>query len=197
MEAIRITINEFLNCGGVQAEPGQPLEILRQNDDSADKIAEYDPNELKIGFKIFLNSDEEEFVTAALDKGIFTLYFFPRFYLNFKILFKAFSTLNINTVHNVIISFNQKRIDIDQNETTANIQNIWRILERYVRNKKIHQIGISDIEENVFRVLYDWANVKPSIIQINLATCCVVPPSLQLFCKENEIQLLTHSDPNG
>lgn len=39
--------------------------------------------------------------------------------------------------------------------------------------------------------------VKPNIVQINLATCCVVPPALQEFTKENDIQLLTHSDPSG
>lgn len=38
--------------------------------------------------------------------------------------------------------------------------------------------------------------VKPNIIQINLATCCVVPPALQEFTKQNDIQLLTHSDPD-
>jgi len=38
---------------------------------------------------------------------------------------------------------------------------------------------------------------KPNIVQINLATCCVVPPALETFTKENDIQLLTHSDPCG
>lgn len=33
------------------------------------------------------------------------------------------------------------------------------------------------------------------ILQINLTTCCVVPKDLQLFCKERDISLLTHSDP--
>ncbi|KAL1115101.1 hypothetical protein AAG570_007132 [Ranatra chinensis] len=37
--------------------------------------------------------------------------------------------------------------------------------------------------------------VKPSIVQINLASCCVVPPQLQEFAKQHEVQLLTHNDP--
>lgn len=77
------------------------------------------------------------------------------------------------------------------------IKNIWYTLEEYAKNKKVLQIGLSDVEENVFRIIYEWATIKPSIIQINLATCCVVPPTLQAFCKEKEVQLLTHSDPNG
>lgn len=84
-----------------------------------------------------------------------------------------------------------------QNDNLGKLQNIWRILETYTKNKKIGQIGLADVEENIFRTIYDWANIKPSIIQINLATCCVVPPTLQAFCKEQEVQLLTHSDPTG
>lgn len=94
----------------------------------------------------------------------------------------------------MIISYNHK---IPQNDHLGKLQNIWRILETYTENKKIFQIGLADVEENIFRTVYDWSKVKPSIIQINLATCCVVPPTLQAFCKDNEVQLLTHSDPTG
>lgn len=40
-----------------------------------------------------------------------------------------------------------------------------------------------------------FEQIKPNIVQISLATCCVVPPALQTFTKENDVQLLTHSDP--
>lgn len=106
----------------------------------------------------------------------------------------AFRTLNVSAVHNVIISYNNKEGETDNIDK---LQNIWNILEEYTTNKKIVQIGLSDVEESVFTTIYEWANIKPSIIQINLATCCVVPPSLQAFCKDNEVQLLTHSDPSG
>ncbi|CAG9124966.1 unnamed protein product [Plutella xylostella] len=43
--------------------------------------------------------------------------------------------------------------------------------------------------------LHGWARVRPAIAQINLAVCCVVPPALHAFCKENDVQLLTHIDP--
>lgn len=39
--------------------------------------------------------------------------------------------------------------------------------------------------------------VKPSSNQVNLASCCVMPPDLTAFAKEFDIQLLTHSDPKG
>lgn len=77
------------------------------------------------------------------------------------------------------------------------MKKIWGVLEEYVQQQKIGQIGLADVEEATFRNVFEWSKVKPSIIQINLATCCVVPPTLQAFCKDNDVQLLTHSDPIG
>lgn len=94
-------------------------------------------------------------------------------------------------MNNVIIAFSEKRTDIGE------IKSVWTALEDYVLKNKINKIGIADVEEEIFRNLFQWSHVKPSIIQINLSTCCVVPPSLQGFCKEHDIQLLTHSDPTG
>ncbi len=31
--------------------------------------------------------------------------------------------------------------------------------------------------------------------QLNLASCCVVPPDMQQFAEENGIRLVTHNDP--
>lgn len=100
-------------------------------------------------------------------------------------------------MQNVVIAYNQKHQLEGQKDGIENIKKIWKSLELYVRSKKINQIGIADIEEGYFRTIHEWAEIKPSIIQINLATCCVVPPTLQTFCKENDVQLLTHSDPSG
>lgn len=108
----------------------------------------------------------------------------------------ALETLNVTSVHNVIIAYNSQDIE-GQNGNIEKIQNAYKVLETHVINGKVHQIGVADIEEGVFRSIYEWATVKPSIIQINLATCCVVPPTLQAFCKEKDVQLLTHSDPVG
>lgn len=82
---------------------------------------------------------------------------------------------------------------------------------------KLSSVGLSDVNTNEFIDLFQWANVKlylffnvfyyiyfilfllkqvkPNIVQISLATCCIVPPALQTFTKENDVQLLTHNDP--
>lgn len=175
VEALNITLKDFQNDGNVDSDLKQSITISRQHEDLANKIAEHDITDLKIGLKIFLQNDDQQCLSEALDK--------------------AFSALNINSVHNVIIAYHNKESE-GQNDVVDKIKNIWRILENFTREKKILQIGLSDVEEAAFRTVYEWADVKPSIIQINLATCCVVPPTLQAFCKDNEVQLLTHSDPN-
>lgn len=111
------------------------------------------------------------------------------------VFFTAFKILNVNAVHHIVVAYNDKQeTDAQQCEKW---KNIWLTLEELVLNGKATQIGVADLEESTFRSIYQWAKIKPSIIQINLATCCVVPPTLQTFCKENVVQLLTHSDPIG
>ncbi|KAJ8979464.1 hypothetical protein NQ317_002814 [Molorchus minor] len=139
------------------------------------KINEHDHEELKIGFKVFLHNDNQKFVQEAIDK--------------------ALAILKVNSVDDVIISFRQTQSE-DKKDDLGQIQNVWRALETFVKNEKVKHLGIADVEENTFRAIYEWAEIKPSIIQINLATCCVVPPTLQAFCKENDLKLLTHSDPS-
>ena len=39
--------------------------------------------------------------------------------------------------------------------------------------------------------------MKPCINQVDVSTCCVIPQDLQDFAKQNDIQLMTHSDPAG
>lgn len=76
----------------------------------------------------------------------------------------------------------------------ANFKFLWDKLREAQKEGKIAQLGICDIDldtiKDVFGEKYDF-----TILQININTCCVVPPELTAFCKEHDIQLLTHSDP--
>jgi glutamate--cysteine ligase regulatory subunit len=62
-------------------------------------------------------------------------------------------------------------------------------------NFQIGQLGIADLDVDSLKEIYHSSTVHPTITQINLSACCVVPPPLQEFCNSNDIQLLTHSDP--
>lgn len=39
--------------------------------------------------------------------------------------------------------------------------------------------------------------VKPSVDQVNLESCCVIPPELSDYAKKHGLQLLTHNDPRS
>uniref|UniRef100_A0A3Q2NVX0 GCS light chain n=1 Tax=Fundulus heteroclitus TaxID=8078 RepID=A0A3Q2NVX0_FUNHE len=79
-------------------------------------------------------------------------------------------------------------------QTLAHLQPAWEQLEALVRKQKIAAIGTSDLDKELLEQLYNWAQVKPSSNQVNLASCCVMPPDLTAFAKEFDIQLLTHND---
>ncbi len=53
------------------------------------------------------------------------------------------------------------------------------------------------LSEGILLLIPTCSQVKPSIHQINLSACCVVPEDLQIFCKEHDIRILTHNDPSG
>ncbi|KAI4477571.1 hypothetical protein M0804_012688 [Polistes exclamans] len=84
----------------------------------------------------------------------------------------------------------------DSEDILMSLKSLWRAVEEYVKVGKLSSVGLSDLSTNTFIELFQWANVKPDIVQINLATCCIVPPALQEFSKANDVQLLTHSDPS-
>ena len=74
-------------------------------------------------------------------------------------------------------------------------KDLWNEMEHLVETGKVSSLGVSDIDTSHFIELHQTAQIKPEAIQINLESCCVVPPELALFTRENNIQLLTHNDP--
>ncbi|XP_035229983.1 glutamate--cysteine ligase regulatory subunit-like [Stegodyphus dumicola] len=79
--------------------------------------------------------------------------------------------------------------------TLAHIKPLWKVLEQLVHDGKVVTIGISDLDTHQLAELYDWTEVKPSVNQVNLESCCVMPPEMTAFARANDIQLLTHNDP--
>lgn len=77
----------------------------------------------------------------------------------------------------------------------AELMLLYKTLEQYAQKQQIKQLGIADLDANALEKLHNSAEVQPTIAQVNLANCCVVPADLQEFCKEHELVLNTHSDP--
>lgn len=75
------------------------------------------------------------------------------------------------------------------------MKSIWTCAVTNVITGKIRELGVSDLDAGQLEELYAWAEeVKPSTNQINLETCCVIPPELNEFAKLKNIRLLTHND---
>lgn len=72
----------------------------------------------------------------------------------------------------------------------------WRVLESLHEQGMIAQLGVAEFGSERLARFLPHTKVKPSVDQINLKDCCVVPKSLILYAKEEKIQLLTHNDCN-
>nr|XP_036854012.1 glutamate--cysteine ligase regulatory subunit isoform X2 [Manis javanica] len=107
----------------------------------------------------------------------------------------ACSVLGIAQLDSVIIA--SPPIEDGVNLSLEHLRPYWEELENLVQSKKIIAIGTSDLDKTQLEQLYRWAQVKPNSNQVNLASCCVMPPDLTAFAKRFDIQLLTHNDPKG
>lgn len=170
--------------------------VTRKNNDLLEKMKEHTRTDIKIGAKIFLNHYSETCLTEAVEK--------------------LFETLNVSYLDNLILAFHPRAVEssaggetngevkegiiewaVGTDNAVGNLRKLWSSLEKYATDKKIGQLGIADLDVDSLKDLLEGSSVHPSIAQINLAACCVVPPQLQEYCSQNDIQLLTHSDPQG
>lgn len=71
---------------------------------------------------------------------------------------------------------------------------IWRALECLYDKGTVLQIGLSEFGSERLEKFLPKTKVRPSVDQINVRDCCVVPKSLILYAKEEKIELLTHND---
>lgn len=101
--------------------------------------------------------------------------------------------LELCSIDSVILAYRNEFTN--SGSLLEDLLSMWRILEDFVNQGQVCDIGISDVDTEIFIELYNAAKVKPSIHQINLSACCVVPPDLQEFCREHDIRILTHNDP--
>ncbi|KAL7051285.1 hypothetical protein ACKWTF_004411 [Chironomus riparius] len=113
-------------------------------------------------------------------------------------------TLKIcKTAPNVILAYtptssihNDKFVWADNDaKAKKHFKTLWAKLREEKKAGRIEQLGIADMDLDTIMDIFDDKNFDFTILQINIVTCCMPPPCLVSFCKEHEIQLLTHSDP--
>ncbi|XP_034825833.1 glutamate--cysteine ligase regulatory subunit [Maniola hyperantus] len=193
------------------------VNITRPHDDVQNKMAEEERKNLKIGVKIFINEDSttalkeclENVITALQTEHIenVILSYNPDILHRDEIrddttLKNNFSKASPISLGSNVARMSSTEVDADSEADAKKceailpgIKVLWAVLEDYVKEGRVQQLGVADVGGGCLRKLHAWALVKPTIAQINLASCCVVPPSLHAFCKANDVQLLTHADP--
>uniref|UniRef100_A0A3B5AMH1 Glutamate--cysteine ligase regulatory subunit n=1 Tax=Stegastes partitus TaxID=144197 RepID=A0A3B5AMH1_9TELE len=141
--------------------------------EATDAITPEEREEVKVSVKLFLCESGQSSIRDAVEM--------------------ACRTLAVSQLDSVIIA-PPGPLEGDS-QSLAHLQPAWEQLEALVRSQQIAAIGTSDLDKDLLEQLYNWAQVKPSSNQVNLASCCVMPPDLTAFAKEFDIQLLTHNDP--
>lgn len=84
----------------------------------------------------------------------------------------------------------------EQSDDFDSLVQTWRSLESLYDQGKISQLGVAEFGSERLARFLEHTRVKPSVDQINLKDCCVVPKSLILYAKQEKIDLLTHNDCN-
>lgn len=70
----------------------------------------------------------------------------------------------------------------------------WRTLENLHSEGLVSRLGIAEFGVARLSKFLEHTNIKPSVNQINVRDCCVVPKPLILYAKQQQIELLTHND---
>lgn len=127
--------------------------------------------DLKYSVKIFLRSLEPEILSHTIDTIL--------------------TELKENYLESLMISLPNYGAHL----TLEEFMPLWRVVEDYIDLKKILSAGVCDFMLPLLSDLCDASKHKPYANQINLGVCCSIPEELNKYVKENNIQLLTHSDP--
>lgn len=70
----------------------------------------------------------------------------------------------------------------------------WRTLETLHEEGTITQLGLAGFGSDRLKKFLPNVRIRPSVNQINVKDCCVVPKSILRFAKQEKIELLTHND---
>lgn len=164
--SIKTTLNSWGGCKA-EAQNGEVLTIQR----SIDRLPSRESTGTKTTVKLFLSSNDFQQVEDAIKT--------------------VSSGLDLPCIDSVIVT----PPDVSDDATLESIEPVWQALEDAVDRGAVTAIGLADVSSQLFTELYKWAKVKPSTVQVNFASCCVVPKELSSFAQQHDIQVLTHNDP--
>ncbi|MCJ1484490.1 hypothetical protein MMC06_004661 [Schaereria dolodes] len=117
------------------------------------------------------------------------------------------SELHVPSVDLLIVSFSGITFDADdvedddienqdlmEGENLDSMARTWRALEALHAKDVVAQIGLAEFGSERLKKFLPRTKIRPSVDQINVRDCCVVPKDLILYAKQEKIELLTHND---
>ncbi|KAF2759009.1 putative gamma-cysteine synthetase regulatory subunit [Pseudovirgaria hyperparasitica] len=123
------------------------------------------------------------------------------------------NALKVTSIDLLIVSFPGIAFDADDEDSDSDVDSseeahsspadpediptmleTWRTLEELHDVGVIGKLGLAEFGTQRLNKLLPQTRVRPSVNQINLRDCCVVPKPLILFAKKEKIELLTHND---
>lgn len=70
----------------------------------------------------------------------------------------------------------------------------WQSVESIRSSGRTAEVGVAEFDADLLQTFAQRVSLKPSVNQINVRDCCVVPVDLAGIAKEYGIQLSTHND---
>ncbi|MCJ1351641.1 MAG: hypothetical protein MMC33_001625 [Icmadophila ericetorum] len=122
-------------------------------------------------------------------------------------IFLVLKELHVKSIDLLIVSFAGITFDADddedeevdnnsgqESENLDDIMQTWKTMEQLHAAGTVSQIGLAEFGSERLKKFLPRTKVRPSVDQINVRDCCVVPKSLILYAKQEKIELLTHND---
>lgn len=85
-------------------------------------------------------------------------------------------------------------VNSDESEGLEAQVKTWQVLESLHEKGTISQLGLSEFSSTRLDRFLPEVKIRPSVDQINVKDCCVVPKTLILYAQQHKIELLTHND---
>ena len=120
--------------------------------------------------------------------------------------------LGVNSIDLLIVSYpgvsfdadddGEEEASIDENDSENSDESTgfeaqiktWQVLESLHEKGTISQLGLSEFSSTRLERFLLEVKIRPSVDQINVKDCCVVPKTLIMYAKQEKIELLTHND---
>ncbi|XP_065192861.1 glutamate--cysteine ligase regulatory subunit-like [Sycon ciliatum] len=170
-EEFKNSITKTVSSVSSDSLPNEGLACVRHSS-AIQTITEAERPNLSITVKVFLNSMQPQLLRDAVTRVL--------------------SELELGKIDTLLLS-----LPLDDSETFPEeiVCPVWKVAEELLDAGQVGQLGIADLDVKSLELLCSWAKVQPSINQVNLASCCVIPQDLVEFAQSKGIQLQTHPDP--